>query len=191
MTQEQTPPEGEAQDGKTPEQQEVQRTDLNTLPADVIQYIKELRGEAEKSRKEKKAAEIEAQKQERERLEKLQEWETLAKQYKSDLEALTPRAERTEVMEQLLKDMAQKRIDELPTQFQSLIDPNDPVKALAWLEANAGALKLPGVPNLNAGQQGDASKTTPQLTPEQEALIAKIPGMTREKYIAQIKRQQG
>lgn len=117
---------------------------------------------------------------------------TEAQKARADADALKPRAERADALEAALKATVELRIKKLAKQHQSLVpDFDDPVKTLAWLDANEAALSQPVPPNLNPGTQGDSTKKDPQLTPEQEALIAKIPGMTREKYIAQLKRLQG
>lgn len=165
------------------------KTDISTLPVDIQDYIRGLRKEAEDTRKEKKRIETAAQQQERERLEKDKEWETLAVKYKTDLDASAPRVERLDAMEQFLRDSAAARIKALPKQYQSLVpDYDDPLKTLAWLDANAATLSLPKPPDIGAGQQGDNGKKPIELTPEQKQM-AKNLKMSEEKYAAELRKE--
>lgn len=181
MTQEQANADAEAQhDAQTGEQQDSSsRTDLNTLPEDVQEYIRELRREARKANDAKKEAAREKEAAERDRLAKAQEWEALAKQYEQDLNATKPRAERVDAMEQLLLDMAQKRIDRLPKQYRSLVpEYDDPVKTLAWLDANEATLTTPVPPNTGAGVQGEKKPAPPTEAAQRAATLAAQYGYT-------------
>lgn len=180
MTDKNTAPEGANVDSENTDVQETPtRTDFNTLPADVQQRMRELQAEAEKYRKQKRAVELEKEAAERERLAKAQEWEALAKQYEQDLNATKPRAERVDTMEQLLSDMAQKRIDRLPKQFRSLVpEYDDPVKTLMWLDANEATLTMPVPPNIGAGVQGEKKPAPPTEAAQRAANIAAQYGYT-------------
>lgn len=185
MTQQTTTPEGAAETPSTngTTATPVEKTDLASLPADVREYIESLRSEAKKHRLEKSDAEKARQREEAARLEADKQWEALANKYKDEIDAMRPRAERVDAMEQFIAEMAQKRLDALPKQYRSL-DPkyDDPLKTLQWLDANAATFALPAVPNLGAGQQGDsAGQAAAKLTPEELALAQRA-GMTPEQF---------
>lgn len=190
MTQQDVSAEAEAQQDGQQESTEAtqERTDFNSLPADVQARIRELTKEAEKYRKDKAAIERQRKADEEARLAQNQEFEKLATGYKTELDALKPRAERLDAMETFLTESAQKRIAALPKQYQSLVpEYDDPLKTLAWLDANASVLGLQALADTGAGQTGDRAAQV-KLTPEEERVIAKT-GVSREKYIEQKKRQ--
>lgn len=190
MTQQDVSAEVEAQqDGQQESTEATQgRTDFNSLPADVQARIRELTKEAEKYRKDKAAVERQRKADEEARLAQNHEFEKLATAYKTELDNLKPRAERLDAMEQFLTESAQKRIAALPKQYQSLApEYDDPLKTLAWLDANAGVLGQQATFDVGAGQQGDRAAVV-KLTPEEERVIAKT-GVSREKFIEQKKRQ--
>jgi hypothetical protein len=190
MTQETLSAEAETQDGQTPASEASQRTDFSTLPGDVQAHIKELQEEAKKYRKQRSEVDKQRQLEEQARLEANKEWEKAADAYKKQVEALSPRAERLDAMEQFLRDSAQKRIDALPKQFRALVpDYDDPLKTLQWLDANAATLSLPAVPNLGAGEQGDRGVKTAELTPEQKAMAKKMK-IPEDKYAATLQKER-
>jgi hypothetical protein len=159
------------------------RTDLASLPTDVRELIDSLRSEAKQNRLNAKAAEKRTESEATARLEANKEWEQAASTYKKQVEALAPRAERLDAMEQFVRESAQKRIDQLPKQFRSLVpDYDDPLKTLAWLDANAGTLHLPAVPNTGAGEQGDGAGAVAVKLNAEELSLAKQSGMTPEQF---------
>ncbi len=187
MTQQQTPPDG-GDNGSTPT--EIQKPDLgkrpiSDFPAEIQEYIRDLRRENRKAHDDRKSAEQKRQQEEQARLEADKQWETLAGQYKKQLDELTPRAERVDTVDQLLKDMAQTRITGLPKQFQKLVpEYDDPLKTLAWLDANASTLSAPVPPNLDAGLQGDGGNpnTAVAKLSADELTLAQQAGMTPEQF---------
>lgn len=184
MTDQQTPPEGEGQ-GKTPVQDrtDLSKRSISEFPTDIQDYIRQLRRENRKAHEDRKAADLQRQQQEQAKLADEKQWEALAGKYKTQIDELAPRADRLDAMEQFVRDMAQKRIDALPTQWQNAVPEfSDPLQTLDWLEKSAPLMAQTPPPNLNPGAQGDSSKpSTSSLMPEDLAL-AKAAGMTPEQF---------
>lgn len=163
-----------------------QRTDLNSLPADVRKYIESLRKEAAEHRIRAKAEAEQRAREEQERLAQQQEWQKLAELRARELEELKPKAERLDTLEAFMRSTVEARIEALPEQYRTLVpDYDDPVKTLAWLDANASKLSAPRPPATDAGVRGDSGATLPKLT-DIERELARMAGMTPEQY-AEIK----
>jgi hypothetical protein len=171
--------------GKTPDESPNVQTDkangktpLESLPADVQEYIRELRRENEKRRKTeddiKAAAEDEKRKAEEAALAQQQKWQELAEKRAKELDALKPVEQRYKALEEAFVAALAKRIDKVPDAYKSALELiSDPIKQMAWLDANDHLFEQRQAPKLDAGAQGDAtSKTTPKLTEGQSALTA-------------------
>lgn len=145
-----------------------QRTDFNSLPADVQEHIRNLTKEAEKNRKDKAAAKAAAEAAELAKLAEKQEWQKVAETLQQRLDAVAPLAEQLATLKQTLADTAQKRIDALPKQWQQAVpEYDDPAKTLQWLDANASLWGQTVIPVTAAGQTGDRSSVPKSV---QEAL---------------------
>lgn len=196
MTQQTTPPEGDAAvtdasvNAVPPELREL--IDMIAKdPAKTALEIKNLRAEAKQKREAATDAERKRQAEEAARLEADAKWQEAAQAYKKQLDELTPKAQRADEAYNFLQEMASRRIAALPKHFQSLVDPNDPIKALTWLEANAAVVSLPAPVPTDAGTQGDRSQqavSVGKLTSDELAL-AKQAGMTPEQF-AQYKQRR-
>lgn len=165
-----------------PAQDAEQRTNLDSLPADIRKYIDELRKESASYRIAAKAREAELVRAEETKLAEQQKWQELAELRAKEVDALKPERERREVLEGFVRDTVAKRIEALPEAYRTLVpEYDDPVKTLAWLDANAGKLITPRPPTLDAGVRGDSSQTLPKLT-EVEQQLARMAGMTDQQY---------
>jgi phage I-like protein len=147
--------------------------------------IAELRKENAGHRTKVKDAENERQRQEQQRLEASKEFEKLATSQKTELEQLRPKAERTEALEAYIKSSVETRVNALPADVRGLVpDYDDPLKTLAWLDANAQRLMPRSAPDLNAGVGGSGSGgggSAAKLTPEEEKAARRM-GIKPEEY---------
>lgn len=115
---------------------------------------------------------------------------TDAQKAQAEVAQLKPKAERADALEAKFREMAQKRIDTLPKQWQAAVQKlfdNDPIDAVDWLDANAALFALPAVPNLNAGDQGDKGKKPVELTPEQKDTAKRL-RIPEDKYAAELRK---
>lgn len=159
-----------------------QRTNLDSLPEDIRKYIDGLRKEAAAYRVAAKAKEAELARAEEAKLAEQQKWQELATLREQQLAELKPERERREALETFVKDAVTKRIEALPEAYRTLVpEYDDPVKTLAWLDANAGKLVTPRPPALDAGVRGDSGLALPKLT-EVEQQLARMAGMTDQQY---------
>lgn len=159
-----------------------QRTNIDSLPEDIRKYIDGLRKEAASYRVAAKAKEAELARAEEAKLAEQQKWQELATLREQQLAELKPERERREALETFVKDAVSKRIEALPEAYRTLVpEYDDPVKTLAWLDANAGKLVTPRPPALDAGVRGDSAPSTAALTPEQQTLARKF-GLSDEQY---------
>lgn len=182
MTQETTSTDVEANAGQTPESS---KTDLNALPPDVQEYIKQLRDENKKWRLDKQAEADARKRQETEALEASQEWKQAAEAYKQQLADLAPKAQRVDETDQFLKNMVERRVESLLPHYRKLVpDYDDPRRTLQWLEDNASALNLPKPANIDAGQRGDSGGMNPQVArlSAEELALAAAAKMTPEQF---------
>lgn len=162
------------------------KTPIDSLPADIQEYIRQLRKEAEsakdKAKAEKERLQQEASNAEKTRLAEQQEWQKLAERLQAEQEALKPKLSEAETYRAAVDSTVKARIAALPAQFRNLVpDFDNPLKTMQWLDANASILQTPAAPQLDAGAQGDASKALPRLTPEEQQL-ASMAGMTAQQF---------
>lgn len=142
------PPAHDAQSGTLP--------DFSTLPPLVQEHIKGLRKEAETYRKKERDAEKARAKAESDRLEAEKQWEQLAQQRAAKLSEYEPLVSEVEELRQFLQTQLDRRIAALPAQWRSAVPEYDnPRKTLDWLDKNEANFRLPPVPNIGAGVQGD------------------------------------
>jgi hypothetical protein len=150
-----------------------QRTNLDSLPADIRKYIDELRKESASYRVAAKAREAELARAEEAKLAEQQKWQELATLREQQVKELEPERERREALEGFVRDTVAKRIEALPEAYRTLVpEYDDPVKTLAWLDANAGTLKTPRPPALDAGVRGDSSTAVPDARQVSAAQVA-------------------
>lgn len=142
------------------------------LPAWAQEEIRKARdGEAKKrvelnQLREKQAAE------ERERLAKQGEFETLYKKALEELQGLKTVAERAAALEAKIQETNAARIKRIPQQWHSAIPTGyTPEQLSAWLDANESLFVKKPAPNLDGGAGSDGTSTpTVKVTPEQTAL---------------------
>lgn len=185
MTEVNTTPEGEVNAaGSTnavPPELQALIDAIKSDPTRTAQEIKNLRAEAKANREKADAAEAKRKADELKALEANNQWKEAADAYKLQLDELAPKAQRVEEVDQLLKEMVERRTAQLQPHLQTLVASiPDPRTALAWLDENAGALNLPKPPSkTGAGEQGDAANTVPKSVQEKLAQ-AKAMGMSPE-----------
>lgn len=165
--------------------QDADSRDITALPTWAQDLIRETRKEAAANRiKAKQEAEQRAR-DEQTRLAQQQEWQKLAELTAAERDQLKPKAERSDTLEAFVRQTVETRVNGLPEQYRTLVpDYDDPVKTLAWLDANAGKLAVPRPPVTDAGARGD-TVPLPKLT-DQERQLAQMAGMTEQQY-AEIK----
>ena len=124
---------------------------IDTLPAWAQKLIGGLRDEAAQRRVELRRREDE----EKARLAKMGEWETLASQHAAKVAELEPRAQRAGSLDEFVQSSLKVRIAAVPEAMRSLV-PNfpDPLDTIKWLDANESKLRMPTAPNLDAGASG-------------------------------------
>ena len=131
--------------------------DVSSLPAWAQDMIRDLRREAADRRVAAKQADA---------------------QREDVLAEVQPKAERTDAMEAFLRDLAQKRMDALPSQYRALVPQyDDALQTLQWLEASAAILLPPRAPGFDAGVTGDR----PAAVPEEVRALAQRMGVSVEK----------
>jgi hypothetical protein len=164
--------------GQTPNGQPQQRTTLDNLPPDIQDYIKNLRKEAETSRKELDAKAKADQALEQQRLKEQGEWRTLAEQNAVQVKELVPIKEEYEQLSALMADQIKTQIKDWPKEVKDLLPSDEtPIRVrysqVQKLQALANQLKdqaqtqqrasLPGnrpgpQPNQNSEQTRDQQK---------------------------------
>lgn len=164
----------------TPESNEA--NDIAALPAWAQTLVKELRRENASHRTAKKQAEAAAQAAEDKRLAEQQQWKELAEKRAAALDALKPLQDRYTTLEETFKATLAKRLEALPDWSKSLVPAfDDPVKTMAWLDANQHVFAARKAPGLDGGVQDQSGKQAPQLT-AQEVQMAKAMGLTLEVF---------
>lgn len=123
-------------------------------------YVEELRKEAAANRialKKFQDAQITA---EDERLKKQNEWEQIAENRQTTIDALEPFKAKYEAVLTGMEDRNKSVIDSLPDDMKPLVpDYDDPAKLASWLDANAAMLNAkPLVPTLNGGAGNGAPR---------------------------------
>lgn len=103
-------------------------------------------------------------------------------EFQKVIDALKPKAERTDALEATLKGYLEAEITTIPEQFRGLIPGGDVTTQLAWIkQAKAqGLFNRTPAPNTDAGATGDP-KPVIKLT-ELEQSYARMAGMTDEEY---------
>lgn len=139
------------------------KTPLTSLPPDVQQYIDELRGEAEKYRKEKKAAEAAAAKAEEEKLTQNQEWQKLAEQRGKRIADLEPVAQQLDEIKAAFEATLTAKLEALPEDVRKELEPvrasMKPVEFSKWLDVMIPRFTRKPA-NLDAGAGGTNGKRT-------------------------------
>lgn len=109
---------------------------------------------------------------ERERLAKQGEFETLYKKTLGELESLKTVAERAAQLEAKIQETNEARIKRIPQQWHSAIPTGyTPEQLSAWLDANEVLFVKKPAPNLDGGAGNDGTNPpTVKVTPEQTAL---------------------
>ncbi len=160
-------------------------TPIESLPADVQEYIRSLRDEAATSRKtlkEKLDAVAAAQQDE---LKKKGNFETLAEQRAAEVEALKPYKERTEALETIIRSSNEERIKTIPDNkkplVKVLVGKLSPEDMQQYLNENPSLFVTEPPPNYDAGVVVGGSgggKGEPKVTDEdrRQAAIAQANG---------------
>jgi hypothetical protein len=161
------------------------KTSIDSLPADVQAYIRSLREENKTYRQTNDAILKAQQEAENKKLAENNEWRTLYEKAQQELEALKPTQQQAEQYKSALEGTLAKRLESLPVEYKSLVPEfGDPVKTIAWLDANATLFAARRAPNLDAGVQGTTDgKGSPKLSAEETSMAAAL-GITLEKYAA-------
>jgi hypothetical protein len=134
-------PNGTDLNGQTPNPQNQtvsgsEKTPISSLPADVQDYIKRLRDEAEEANKQKKAEARAKQQAEEERLKQQGEFKQLAEQHAARVQELEPVATRYSQLSLLVASQIEAQIKDWPQEVKAFDPGNDaPVEErLAWIE---------------------------------------------------------
>lgn len=126
--------------------------DFDKLDTKTQAYIRSLRDENAKHRRDKQAAKDQADEAERKRLEAAGEWQKVAQAAQTERDEFKPFKEKYEALEDLLGKQVAKRIKELPEQFRKLVpEKYTVIEKWEWLEANTAAFQVKTAPNLDAG----------------------------------------
>ncbi len=162
------------------------KTPIESLPQDVQEYIKSLRSEAEKTRKDAKQQLDEIRSGQQKQLEEQGNYKKLAEDRAAELAALKPFKDRTEALENVIRASNEARIKTIPDMnknlVQPLIDVLPPERLQDYLNANPNLFVKPDAPNYDAGAGANGgSSGTSKLTAE-ETEIAKRMGMSPEDY---------
>ncbi len=117
----------------------------------------------------------------------LGEYKPLYEKTKVEVETLRAQAKRVDEIEATFKGMLQKRLDAIPEQNRKRVPEfDDPLKTMAWLDANADLFSQRTAPNLDAGAQGDTGKGKAAKLTATQLMAAKKMGMTAEQYAKRI-----
>jgi hypothetical protein len=115
--------------GQTPNGQPQQKTTLDNLPPDIQDYIKDLRKEAETSRKELDAKAKADQAAEQQRLKEQGQWQGLAEQATARVKELEPVQEDYKALSALLADQIKAQTKDWPKEVKDLLPGDDtPIK---------------------------------------------------------------
>lgn len=176
-------PNGEAPNGQTPtpESQTAngqQQTPLENLPADIQDYIKRLRSEAEKANDKEKAEAKARKKAEEARLAEQGEYKKLAEQHQARLTELEPVAERYTALSAQVAAQIEAQIKDWPNEVKTF-DPGAGASVeqrLAWLEKSKPLIaKLAGQQRVVSAGNGPNPKPS-SGTPEtrQQEMVQKL-----------------
>lgn len=160
----------------------VNPNDISSLPESWQKEIRELRDENAKRRKAETAAENARKAAEELALAEQGKYKELAEQRLAEIESLKARAAKADAYEQQAADTLKRRIEALPEHVRGAVpDYDDPLKTVAWLDANAAVLSLPTPPPTDAGVRG-AVVARPVPLSAQEVEMARAMGLTQEAY---------
>lgn len=163
---------------------------IDDLPSWAQDLIKTTRAEAAKYRVAKREAEEQARQREQARLAEEGKWKELAEQRSQSLAELEPYKEYAQTTEAFIREMNQRRLEQIPESFRGLVPEDyEPVKLAKWLETNWHALQNRPAPSTDAGAGAVGGGKTVQLTPEQKQ-VARAMGMTEEQFIAALQKSQ-
>lgn len=89
----------------------------------------------------------------------------LLKAREAELETYRPKAERADVLEQMIRQSNERRIEQIPEGMRSIV-PLDypPEKLSAWLDASAGLLSKPSAPDIGAGAGASGSGSVSKVS---------------------------
>lgn len=163
------------------------KTPIESLPADVQDYIKSLREEAKTYRESKTALQqqVDAVKQaQQDQLKKQGNFEALAQERAAEVERLKAFEERAATYEKVIRDGNAKRIESIPDTKKQLVlplvDALSPEKLQEYLNANPDLFVKTPAPNYDggAGVGGSGGKGEPKVTDEdrRQAAIAQANG---------------
>jgi len=125
--------------GQTPNGNPQQKTELNTLPPDIQDYIKRLRKEAEDANDAIKAEKKAKEQAEQERLKQQGEWQKLAESAQTELGQLKPELDTLKTRYKTVSDLVvssfKETIKDWPKEVKDLLpgqgDDSDPVEWIA------------------------------------------------------------
>ncbi len=174
------------------------KTPLESLPADIQAYIKELRDEAKNYRESKTTLQQQldttkaAQQAE---LAKQGNFETLARQHEAEVARLKPVEQRAAALEQVIRTSNEARIKGIPDNkknlVQPLVDVLPPEKLQEYLNANPDLFVKEPAANYDAGAgAGSGGNPNAIKLDADEVAMAKRMGVTPEDYMKVKARKQ-
>lgn len=147
--------------------------DISSLPDSWQKEIRELRAENAKRRKAETEAENARKAAEEMAMAEQGKYKELAEQRLAEIESLKARAAKADAYEQQAAETLRKRIAALPEHVRGAVpEYDDPLKTVAWLDANAAVLSLPTPPPTDAGVRGAVPATPAKAAHTQAASIA-------------------
>jgi hypothetical protein len=180
---------GQGANGKTP---------IESLPPDVQDYIKELRGEAKAAREERASIKQQLDSLNAGRQTELQkqgQWETIAKEKEAEAARLKAFEERATNLEKMFRASNEERIKTIPDNKKNLVlplvDVMPPEKLQEYLNANPDLFVKQPAPDYDAGAGagGSGGGHAVKLTPEELAMAKRI-GVTPEEFMKAKARKQ-
>lgn len=131
----QTDPNGQTPTSQSQTASGTQKTPLDSLPADVQEYIRSLRVEAEEANKAKRAAAKAKQEAEEARLKEQGEFKTLAEKHEARVKELEPVSERYSALSGQVNSQIDAEIKQWPEEIRALDPgPGAPIEGrLEWI----------------------------------------------------------
>jgi len=175
--------------GRTTDPDTAKKDDKRETPAtwaEIFEHprFKELTQAAKDAKTRADALEKAAQDQEREALEKQQNYQKLYEKAQAEITSLKPKAEQLDSMEKTLSSLLDAEIKSLPEQFQDVVpDGLTTQQKLDWLSKNKVKFVKPEGFDIGAGKNGakENKQKATELTPEEKQLARDF-GMTEEEY---------
>jgi chromosome segregation ATPase len=172
----QTPsPQSQTQSGQ---QNQQQRTSLDTLPLDAQDYIRSLRQEAKTYREQLEARQRREEEARQEQLKKQGEFQKLAEKHEQRVKELEPVSQRYTALADLLKGQIDTQVKDWPAEVKAF-DPgaDSPIEQrLAWVEKSR-----PLVEKLTATARGNAPGNSPNPPPANQG--------TSEQDVSELRRR--